>query len=125
MAALYRLDTMVRKKSDIKEYDAVKWTKDWVNDRQESEKNKNPDGSYKKDYYSDLFDSRTGKLWKVFSDVAGDNRDIDDKYQDIDNVMYVSVYIDQLQELETRVTNNTNNITEIKVIVDGNNAEVL
>ena len=125
MASLYRLDVMVRESSDISEPDAIKWTKDWVNDRQEADDNKYPDGSYKRDYYSDLFDSRTGKIWKVFSDVAADNRDIDDSYDDIEGVMYISIYIEKLIDLETRVDNNSKEIADIKVIVNDNNAEIL
>ena len=129
MASLYRLDVMVRKKSDTSEPDAVKWTKNWVNDRQNDEKNKNPDGSYKREYYADLFDSRTGKIWKVFSDVAGENRDIDDKYTngdtDVENVMYITVYIDKIEVLKANVNNLNTKASEIEVMVNENNAEVL
>ena len=129
MASLYRLDVMVRKSSNIAEPDAVKWTKDWVNDRQEDVKNKLPDGSYKREYYSDLFDARTGKLWKVFSDVAADNRDVDDKYvngdTEIDGVLYISTYVEDIANLQIQTDTNKQHISELEVIINANNAEVL
>ena len=129
MASLYRLDVMVRKTSDIVEPDAVKWTKDWINDRQEDEKNKLPDGSYKREYYSDLFDARTGKLWKVFSNIAADNRDVNDKYvngdTEINGVLYISTYIEDIANLQIQTNNNKQHISDLEVIINANNAEVL
>lgn len=80
MANLYRLDVIIRGNSDIKQDEAVEWTKNWVNRRQEDENNKSENGDYLREYYADLFDSRTTKSWKVFSDVATKNRDIKDTY---------------------------------------------
>jgi len=80
MASLYRLDVIVRGNSTITQDDAIKWTKNWVNDRQKEKQNKNFNGSYRREYYADLFDSRTNKSWKVFSDVATKNRVIENEY---------------------------------------------
>ncbi len=51
---------------------AVEWTKNWVNDRQAKDDSK--------EYYADLYDSRTNRGWKVFSDVATENRAIANEY---------------------------------------------
>ena len=89
MASLYRLDVIIRGNSSITEEDAIKWTKDWVNNRQEKSDNKNSDGSYKREYYADLFDSRSKKLFKIFSDVATKNRNIANTYNNIKGVISV------------------------------------
>ena len=80
MASLYRLDVIIRGNSTITVDGAVEWTKKWVNEKQEDKKNKDEFGNYLKDYYADLFDSRTIKVWKIFSDVATKNRNIENKY---------------------------------------------
>jgi len=80
LSALYRLDVIIRGNSTITQDEAIKWTKNWVNDRQEADNNKNDDGSYKREYYADLFDSRTKKSFKIFSDVAVKNRAIENFY---------------------------------------------
>ena len=72
MASLYRLDVIVRGNSTISQDDAVKWTKSWVNKRQKKES--------QKEFYADLYDSRTNKSWKIFSDVATKNRVIENEY---------------------------------------------
>ena len=72
MAKLYRLDVIVRGNSTITQDDAIRWTKNWVNRRQEKNK--------EVEYYADLYDSRSNRSWKVFSDVATQNRAIENSY---------------------------------------------
>ena len=72
MAALYRLDVIVRGNSTVSQDYAVKWTKNWVNQRQSQDDSK--------EFYADLYDSRTNRAWKVFSDIATKNRAIDNEY---------------------------------------------
>ena len=85
MASLYRLDVIIRGNSSITEEDAIKWTKNWVNNRQEDDKNKDEKGNYLKEFYADLFDSRSKKSFKVFSDVATKSRKIKNSYKCKDN----------------------------------------
>ena len=126
MASLYRLDVIIRGNSDITEIDAIKWTKNWVNKRQEKSDNKNPDGSYKREYYADLFDSRSKKLFKIFSDVATKNRNISNTYNNIKGVISVlgssnennSSYISKGE-----VIINTENGTK-RIEVNNNNAQI-
>ncbi len=98
MASLYRLDVIVRGNSTVTQDYAVKWTKNWVNKRQEEDENKDENGKYLKEYYADLYDSRTNKSWKVFSDVATENRAIENEYvcengEIIKGVIFTSPYL--------------------------------
>jgi len=72
MSKLYRLDVIVRGNSTISQDDAIRWVKNWVNTRQEKNR--------EVEYYADLYDSRTNKSWKIFSDIATINRDIQNYY---------------------------------------------
>ena len=109
MASLYRLDVLIRGNSDISQDDAIKWTHNWVNRRQESDDNKDDDGNYLKEYYSDLYDSRTNRGWKVFSDVATKNRAINNSYERDDGsvikgVIYTLPFGDMVDDLSVRVS---------------------
>jgi len=75
--ALKRLDVLVRKNSTVTQDYAVSFTKHFVNNRQERE-------SAAVEYYADLFDSRTKKSWKVYSDKACDIYDINNYYTTAD-----------------------------------------
>ena len=109
MADLYRLDVLVRGNSSISQDDAVKWVKNWVNDRQESDKNKDEDGNYIHEFYSDLYDSRTNKGWKVFSDVATQNRSIANSYEcedgtSVEGVIYTLPFGELVEALALRLS---------------------
>ena len=71
--ALKRLDVLVRKNSTVSQDYAVIFTKNFVNHRQSLVKSNI-------EYYADLFDSRTKKSWKIYSDKACDVYDIDNYY---------------------------------------------
>jgi len=108
VASLYRLDVIVRGNSEIAQDKAIKWTKNWVNDRQEATSNKDEDGNYIKEFYADLFDSRTNKSWKVFSDVATKNRSIENEYKCEDGkiikgIIYLSEVIDEIEKLKIEI----------------------
>ena len=123
MASLYRLDVIVRGNSDVTQDYAVKWTKDWVNKRQEADENKDENGEYIKEYYADLFDARSKKAWKVFSDVATQNREIEDSYtkedgEVISGVIYLTSYIEDVENMQKT-------IDEIKITISEDNAEIL
>ena len=110
MASLYRLDVLIRGNSKVTQDFAVKWTKHWVNSRQEADDNIDSNGEYIKEFYADLFDSRTNKAWKVFSDVATENRSIENSYtcedgEVIKGVIYLSQVVDEIEKIKQ--TNNT------------------
>lgn len=108
MASLYRLDVLIRGNSKVSQDYAVKWTKDWVNSRQEADDNIDEDGNYIKEYYADLYDSRTNKGWKVFSDAATENRAIENKYfcedgEVIKGVIYTLPFGDDVASLKEEI----------------------
>ena len=94
MATLKKLDVMIRQNSTVTQDYAIKWTKDWLNYRQEDDENKDENGKYIYDYFADLYDSRDNSTWKVFSDEAGDNRNVQNSWitkdgEEIKGVIYV------------------------------------
>ena len=108
MASLYRLDVLVRGNSTVSQDYAVKWAKNWVNSRQEADDNIDSNGEYIKEFYADLFDSRTNKAWKVFSDVATKNRSIENEYicddgEVIKGVIYTLPFGDDVAALKEEI----------------------
>lgn len=108
MADLYRLDVLVRGNSTISQDGAVDFTKNWVNDRQEADSNKDENGNYIKEFYADLYDSRTNKAWKVFSDVATESKKINNSYTKedgtvIDGVIYTLPFMELIEALQVRI----------------------
>lgn len=96
--ALYRLDVIIRGNSTISKDEAIKWTKNWVNERQINETNKDKEGNFINFFYADLFDSRTADSWKIFSDEATKAREILNSYftsdnEEITGVIYTSPYL--------------------------------
>lgn len=91
MAALKKLDVMIRQNSTISQDDAIKWTKNWLNFRQEDSSNKDDNGNYINDYFADLFDSRDNSLWKVFSDKAAEERNIQNTWVTQNNEKIIGV----------------------------------
>jgi len=77
---LKKLDVLIRGNSTITQDDAVEWTKNWLNKRQEAKSNKNGD-KYIEEFFAELFDSRDSTTWKVFSDYATDLRVIKNTYK--------------------------------------------
>ena len=130
MASLYRLDVIVRGNSSATQDYAVEWTKGWVNDRQEADKNKDENGEYISDFYADLFDSRTNKAWKVFSDEAANSRSIDNAYvkEDgsiIEGVIYTTPFGEMVDDLNVRLSfveeqlrdGETTSLSGVKILV--------
>lgn len=90
MASLYRLDVVISSNSTVSQDYAVEWTKNWVNERQRV--------SIFKEFYADLYDSRTNMAWKVFSDVAMRKRGITNSYTTsdgkvIEGVIFTTPYM--------------------------------
>jgi len=99
MAPLKKLDVIIRGNSKISQDDAIKWTKNWLNERQKSENNKT-------DFFADLYDSRDNSLWKVFSDVATKNRDIQNYYITKDNERIYGVITSFSPQMIKELSNN-------------------
>jgi hypothetical protein len=76
MAALKRLDLMVRANSTKTHDEVIDIAKNWANKRQEQYSNKNGYRTYIYLYYVDVYDSRDSNMWKVFSDEAAKRNDV-------------------------------------------------
>ncbi len=77
MAGLYKKEVVIRPTSTITVQGAKDWTKNWLNNTfQEASSNKNSDGTYKDYFFGDIFDSRTGNIYRVFSDACADKYDL-------------------------------------------------
>jgi len=77
MAGLYKKEVVIRPTSTITVQGAKDWTKNWLNNTfQEEDSNKNSDGTYKDYFFGDIFDSRTGNIYRVFSDACADKYDL-------------------------------------------------
>jgi len=73
MAGLYKKEVVIRPTSTITVQGAKDWTKNWLNNTfQEADSNKNSDGTYTDYFFGDIFDSRTGNIYRVFSDACAD-----------------------------------------------------
>jgi len=124
MSSLYRLDVIVRGNSTILQDKAIEWAKNWVNNRQEDSTNKT-DGGYLREYYADLYDSRTNQSWKVFSDVATKNRGIENVYVSnsdsiIKGIIYTSPFFSGLTN-EVVIDNSSGSK---RIDVKNNNAKI-
>ena len=109
MASLKRLDLLVRGNSTISQDGALEFAKNWSNRRQESDTNKDENGDYILEFYVDLYDSRTNKGWKVFSDVATQNRAIENTYtkengEVIEGVIFTLPFNDDVNNLQNQIS---------------------
>jgi len=67
MAGLYKKEVVIRPTSTVTVQAAIDWTKDWLNNTfQDTDSNKNEDGSYIDYFFGDVFDARTGNIIRVF-----------------------------------------------------------
>lgn len=77
MAGLYKKEVVIRPTSTVTVQAAIDWTKDWLNNTfQDTDSNKNEDGSYIDYFFGDVFDARTGNIIRVFSDACSSKYDM-------------------------------------------------
>ena len=77
MSGLYKKEVLVRPTSTITVQGAKDFTKDWLNDTfQNKASNKDEDGNYIDYYFGDVFDARTGNIYRIFSDACADKYDM-------------------------------------------------
>jgi hypothetical protein len=69
--ALWKKEVVIRQNSTISVAGAQDWTKNWLDRFQDDEDNIDEDGDYIDYFFADLFDSRTGNLYRIFTDAAG------------------------------------------------------
>lgn len=86
MTGLFRIDVVIGGDSQLSKDEIIKQAKQLANDKQESSSNKDDNGNYIMDFYIDLLDTRTSDNYKIFSDVATNNNNIQDSYITTDGV---------------------------------------
>jgi len=70
---LYKKEVLVKPTSTVTVQGAKDFTKNWLNDTfQNAASNKDADGNYIDYFFGDVFDSRTGNIYRVFSDACAD-----------------------------------------------------
>ena len=77
MGGLYKKEVVIRPTSTVTVQGGIDWTKNWLNGTfQDVDSNKNSDGTYKDYFFGDVFDARTGNIYRVFSDACADKYDM-------------------------------------------------
>jgi len=69
--ALWKKEVVIRQNSTIGIVAAQNWTKNWLASFQDNPVNIDENGDYIDHFFGDLFDARTGNLYRIFSDAAG------------------------------------------------------
>lgn len=68
--ALYKKEVVIRPSSTISVQGGKNWTKNWLNGFQNNASNEDQYGNYIDYFFGDLFDSRTGNIYRIFSDAC-------------------------------------------------------
>ncbi len=69
--ALRKKEVVIRQTSTIGIIAAQDWTKNWLATFQDKPENIDDNGDYIDHFFGDLFDARTGNLYRIFSEAAG------------------------------------------------------
>jgi hypothetical protein len=69
--ALWKKEVVIRQNSTISVVGGQNWTRNWLDSFQDDQDNIDENGDYIDFYFADLFDSRTGNLYRIFTDAAG------------------------------------------------------
>lgn len=110
MASLKKLDVIIRGNSTITIDGAVKWVKNWSDERQEESSNKDKDGRYIKEFFVELFDSRDSSTYKIFCTYSTEIRRISNTYtcENGDKIKgVITVFVKE--QLITEILNKLNN----------------
>lgn len=114
MGGLYKKEILIRPTSDITVQGAKDFAKNWLNNTfQEKASNKDENGNYIDYFFGDVFDARTGNIYRVFSDACADKYDMDTLNFDILNVSEFAK-AEELQEIETKVSENTDRVIALE-----------
>jgi hypothetical protein len=90
--ALWKKEVVIRQNSTVTVAGGQNWTKNWLNSFQDDSSNIDQNGEYIDFFFADLFDSRTGNLYRIFTDAAGTRFNMTDTVFDIlDTSKYVAV----------------------------------
>jgi len=106
MAGLYKKEVLIRPVSTITVQGAKDFATNWMRDTfQEVDSNKDADGNYIDYFFADVFDARTGNIYRVFSEACKDKYsmgtlefDILDKVQINESINAIDTTVEQANE---------------------------
>lgn len=75
--ALWKKEVVIRPSSTISVSGAQTWTQNWLASFQDDPDNIDTNGGYIDYFFGDLFDARTGNLYRIFSTASGVKYDMD------------------------------------------------
>jgi len=118
--ALLRKDVLVRPNSTVTEAGALKWTRNWLNDFQNADDNKDENGKYINYFFADIFFAKNKKIIRMFSDECKEEYDMPTNNDGSIALTILNVPALEDQIIENRETiqtiNNTSSQTEAEVI---------
>jgi hypothetical protein len=76
--ALWKKEVVIRQNSTISIGAAQDWTRNWLASFQDDADNIDGSGEYIDYFFGDLFDARTGNLYRIFSDASGTKYNMQD-----------------------------------------------
>jgi len=111
---LFNNQVIIRPTSTITVEAAQKWTQNWLNTNyQEVVSNKDTNGNYVNFYMADIFDGRSGNLYKVFSDACAKEYDMKQlTFTLLDTKQFASS-----KEVQATTQTATNNEAAIKSLI--------
>jgi len=84
MGGLYKKEVIIRPTSNVTIQGAIDFTKGWLNDTfQNKADNKDANGDYIDYFFGDIFDARSGNIYRVFSNACADKYNMTDLVFDV------------------------------------------
>ena len=118
---LLRKDVLVRPNSDKTEEEALKWTRNWLNNFQNADDNKDENGKFKNYFFADVFFAKNKKIIRMFSDECKNAFDMPTNNDGSIALTMLNVQAIENQIIENRenikvINNNSTSQTEAEVI---------
>lgn len=116
MAGLYKKEVLIREVSSVSVQAAKTWSIGWItNTFQEDPDNINPDGSYKDFFFADIFDSRDGNIYRVYTEACKPQYSMTNiEYTILDNsVMALKAELPKIINDTLTVSGNTAQLTHL------------
>jgi hypothetical protein len=116
--ALVKDEWIIRKSSSISIEKAENYIRNQLDKKQDDDKNKNLSGDYVDFYFADLFDSRDGSLYRIYSTAATENSKVIDGSTENGDSYYNVVKISEIYDTisEKYVTKSYANDNLVKIV---------
>jgi len=103
MAGLYKKEVLIRPVSTITVQGAKDFATNWMRDTfQEVDSNKDADGNYIDYFFADVFDARTGNIYRVFTEACKDKYSMDTLEFDVLDKVKINASIAEIDETVER-----------------------